>query len=59
MNMWRTVDFYDSETSVWHCDGECMSLNLLKSVKYTTQIVGSSINYWLQFIIAYQCCLIN
>lgn len=28
MNMWRTVGFDDSETSVWHCDGECMSLNI-------------------------------
>ena len=46
MNMWRTVDFYDSETSVWHCDDECMSLTLSKSIKYTTQKVGSSINYW-------------
>ena len=35
-----------TETSVWHCDGECMSLTLSKSIKYTTQKVGSSINYW-------------
>ena len=40
-------DFYDGETSVWHCDGGYMSSHLSKSVKCTTQILGPNINYWL------------